>query len=154
MKSTTAFCCASNACSCNKGQHIEGIASSKHGVPGKSPAATKPSFNNEKPVVSDKNVMAGSSTSRMTRGLAALGAMVLLPAHGIVTRIAGTADFVEIACSSTTALSGKMMEEGFEAKRINFLEGYDLFSGTKSSSIHLGSPGHPFLALVFHLSTI
>eukprot|EP00435_Cladocopium_sp_Y103_P013825 s669_g3.t1 len=86
---TTSFCASATACSCGKRHHPEGIMLSEHGTSGPSPAATRPNSNNEKPVINDKNVMAGSSTSKMAKGLAALGAMVLLPVHGLLTQIAG-----------------------------------------------------------------
>lgn len=54
--------------------------------------------------------------------------MVLLPVHGLMTQLAASADFMEVACAPTSSLSEMMMEKGFVAKRINYKNGFDLES--------------------------
>ena len=101
----------------------------RHGVPEKSKVPVVPNAEKKKSgskMDSGKNIVPGQTAHKVSTGLAALGAMVLLPMHGLLTQIACATDFMEIACSPESSLSQAMIDRGFEAKRVNFREGYDL----------------------------
>ncbi|CAK9033189.1 unnamed protein product [Durusdinium trenchii] len=57
---------------------------------------------------------------------AILGAMIMAPMQSLFTQMAGTVDFMEVACSATSALSTEMEANGYSIQRVNYLEGFDL----------------------------
>ena len=93
--------------------------------------------------VSEKNILNYASTWKISSKAAVVGAMLLMPLQGMFSQMSGAADFCEIACAPTSRLSAEMESMGYEIKRINFKEGYDLEtrSGTRLLDLHLRS--HP-----------
>ena len=76
----------------------------------------------------NKDILSKEPAWKMSKTLAALGAMIVLPVQGLLTQVAGATDFMEIACSPNSSLCSKMNSMGYEIKRINYKEGYDLDS--------------------------
>ena len=101
---------------------------SPHGIPGHHQRRMVKEAETEidPKVQSSKNLVPPSTAQRMSRTMAALSALMLVPFQGLMTQIEGTTDFMEVACSSTSAMSQAMLDKGFVAKRVNFKEGYDL----------------------------
>ena len=93
--------------------------------------------------VSDKNILNSSSTWKISSKAAAIGAMLLMPLQGMFSQMSGSTDFCEVACAPTSKLAAEFESMGFEIKRINFKEGYDLDSrgGTRLLDLHMKT--HP-----------
>lgn len=87
-----------------------------------------PMISEEQRHQSNKNNLPQSSSRRIACGMAALGAMVMLPIQGLMAQISMVPDFVEVACSPTSSLSEEMTKLGFMSKRVNYREGFDLES--------------------------
>ncbi|CAL1158766.1 unnamed protein product, partial [Cladocopium goreaui] len=104
----------------------------KHGM--KIQAPSHGSFANA-PVnmTSDKNLVAPNLAKKLAKNAAMLGLMLLGPVLGLFGQIQDRPDFLEIACSANSSLSHEMASMGYNIKRANYLEGYDLSSsrGTK-----------------------
>ena len=64
-----------------------------------------------------KNILPGSTTQKLAAGMATIGAMVLLPMQGLLTQMAGSTDFMEIACAPASSLSEAMTSKGYVTKR-------------------------------------
>ena len=64
----------------------------------------------ERKTQSGKNLLGGGVAMKISRNLAAIGAMVLLPMQGLMAQLQNTTDFMEIACAPTSSLS-TLMEE-------------------------------------------
>ena len=88
---------------------------------------------------SDKNVISAHTSRQISRQVAALGAMVLMPLQGLMTSMANSIDFMEIACSPFSALSSEMESLGYTIKRVNFKSGFDLDSrqGTRLLDVEM-----------------
>ena len=102
-------------------------------------------------MVSDKNVVFPSVAKKMARNAAVLGVMLVAPLFGLFGQMQDRPDFLEVACSANSSLSEEMSQAGFHAKRINFLEGYDLSSsrGTRmlKHEISMHTPRFAWISL-------
>ena len=100
---------------------------------------------------SKKNIVTPTTAKRISTGMAALGAMLVMPVQGLMAQMAGCPDFVEVACSPTSSLSEEMTRLGFVSKRVNYKEGFDLEkpSGTRmlKHELTLHPPGCAWISL-------
>ena len=94
-------------------------------------------------MVSDKNVVFPSVAKKMARNAAFLGVMLMAPLFGLFGQLQDRPDFLEVACSANSALSEEMSQAGFHAKRINYLEGYDLSSSRGTRMLKQEISMHP-----------
>ena len=87
--------------------------------------------------------LAGGVAMKISRNLAAIGAMILLPVQGLMAQVSNTTDFLEIACAPISALSTSMEEHGYNIKRINYKGGFDLESPKGTRLLDLEMRQHP-----------
>lgn len=97
----------------------------------------------ERKTQSGKNLLGGGVAMKISRNLAAIGAMVLLPMQGLMAQLQNTTDFMEIACAPTSSLSTLMEEKGYNIKRIHFKAGFDLESPKGTRMLNMEMKQHP-----------
>ena len=92
-----------------------------------------------------------STARKMSANAAMIGAVMMLSVRGLMAQLTTSTDFMEIACAPTSSLSASMEGMGYNVKRINFKEGYDL--QTKAGTRHLADdikaepPKHAWVSL-------
>ena len=97
-----------------------------HGHPTESWSTSPTAWAYNKSQTSSKNIVPPSLAKKMSMKAAILGAMIMAPMQSLLTQMAGTVDFMEVACSATSALSTEMEANGYSIQRVNYLEGFDL----------------------------
>lgn len=73
-----------------------------------------------------KNVILPPVAKKRAVSVAMLGAAVPGPVQGLFAQMAGSPNFMEIACAENSSLTSQMESLGYACKRINYKQGYDL----------------------------
>ena len=115
------------------------VSMSPHGVVRRQPGGIRAEANAQ----SKKNRVLPNTARKMAFNVAFLGAMVLCSFQGLLGHLQGSPDFLEVACSPESALSSEMVAAGFNAKRINYVEGFDLDSKQGTSLLRQEVALHP-----------
>ena len=74
------------------------------------------------------SLMTFSVARRVSVKAALLGALVMAPIRALLSQMAGSVDFMEVACSPVSFLSAAFENQGFTIQRVNYREGFDLES--------------------------
>ena len=94
---------------------------------------------------SKKNIVWPGLAKKIATGVAVLGACLTCPVQGLMGHLSQAPDFVEVACSPTSALTSRMEEMGYHCKRYNYLDlsGYDLDRKMGTRMLSLEFQTHP-----------
>ena len=92
---------------------------------------------------SKKNIVWPGLAKKIATGVAVLGACATCPVQGLMGHLSQAPDFVEVACSPTSALTSRMEEMGYHCKRYNYLSGYDLDRKMGTKMLSLEFQTHP-----------